>query len=45
MLLVQALEAFESILAGEVPFDIEGEIRVYQFDRFGVTLPLAIEDQ
>jgi glyoxylase-like metal-dependent hydrolase (beta-lactamase superfamily II) len=45
MLLVQALEAFESIRAGETSFDVEGETRVYQFDRIGVTLPLAIEDQ
>lgn len=38
-MLADALDAFEGIAAGQVPFVLQDGIRIYQFDRFGVTLP------
>jgi glyoxylase-like metal-dependent hydrolase (beta-lactamase superfamily II) len=37
--LLQALDAFESIVAGEADYEIDGGVRVYRFDGFGLTLP------
>ena len=38
-MLADTLDAFERIAAEKVPFALQDGIRVYRFDRFGVTLP------
>lgn len=38
-MLTDALDAFERIAAGQVAFALQDDIRIYRFDRFGVTLP------
>jgi glyoxylase-like metal-dependent hydrolase (beta-lactamase superfamily II) len=37
--LLQALDAFESIAAGEAGSELDGDVRVYRFESFGLTLP------
>jgi len=37
--LLQVLDAFESIAAGEAGCELDGDVRVYRFEGFGLTLP------
>ena len=37
--LLQVLDAFESIAAGEADYELDGGVRVYRFESFGLTLP------
>ena len=38
-MLARVLDAFERIAAGQATFEPQGEIRLYRFEGFGVTLP------
>jgi glyoxylase-like metal-dependent hydrolase (beta-lactamase superfamily II) len=37
--LVRVQAAFEQIVAGDAPYDVEGDVRVYRFDGFGLKVP------
>ena len=37
--LIRVQAAFEQIVAGDAPYEIEGNVRVYRFDGFGLMVP------
>ena len=39
-MLVRVRDAFDQIAAGQAAFEVEGNVRVYRFEGFGVMLPL-----
>ena len=38
-MLKQALDTFEDIASGEISYDLDGDVRIYRFQDFGLTLP------
>jgi hypothetical protein len=38
-MLERVQEAFEQIVSGQVPYELEDGARVYRFEGFGLTLP------